>query len=59
MRAVIYDRHGSPDVLRLEDVPQPIPKEDEVLVKVQATTVETRQKTGNVVLTVASSKGGQ
>jgi len=39
MRAVIYDRYGSPDVLRLEDVPQPIPKEDEVLVKVHATTV--------------------
>ena len=39
MRAVIYDRYGSPDVLRLEDVPQPIPKEDEVLVKVHATTL--------------------
>ena len=39
MRAVVYERYGSPDVLRLEDVAQPVPREDEVLVKVRATTV--------------------
>jgi len=39
MRAVVYDKYGSPDVLRLEDVPRPVPKDDEVLVKVHATTV--------------------
>jgi NADPH:quinone reductase-like Zn-dependent oxidoreductase len=39
MRAVVYDRYGSPDVLRLEDVAKPVPKADEVLVKVHATTV--------------------
>jgi NADPH:quinone reductase-like Zn-dependent oxidoreductase len=39
MRAVVYDRYGPADVLRLEDVEKPVQKEDEVLVKVHATTV--------------------
>jgi NADPH:quinone reductase-like Zn-dependent oxidoreductase len=36
MRAITYSNYGSPDVLRLEDVPQPVPKDDEVLIKVRA-----------------------
>ena len=39
MRAVVYDHYGPPDVLRIEDVSQPVTKEDEVLVKIHATTV--------------------
>src|SRR5438445_6805508 len=39
MRAVVYDRYGPPDVLRLEEVERPTPKEDEVLVKVRAVAV--------------------
>jgi NADPH:quinone reductase-like Zn-dependent oxidoreductase len=35
----VHDRYGPPDVLRLEDVERPVPNEDEVLVKVHATTV--------------------
>ena len=39
MRAVVYDRYGPPDVQRLEEVKEPVPREKEVLVKVHATTV--------------------
>ncbi len=39
MRAVVYDRYGPPQVQRLEDVERPVPKDDEVLVKVHSTTV--------------------
>jgi NADPH:quinone reductase-like Zn-dependent oxidoreductase len=38
MRAVRFDRYGPPEVLRLAEVERPIPNEDEVLVRVHATT---------------------
>jgi NADPH:quinone reductase-like Zn-dependent oxidoreductase len=45
MRAVVYEKYGPPEVLRLAQVARPEPKEDEVLVRIRATTV-TRTDTG-------------
>jgi NADPH:quinone reductase-like Zn-dependent oxidoreductase len=39
MRAVVHDRYGSPEVLRIDEVPRPVPKENEVLVEVHASSV--------------------
>jgi NADPH:quinone reductase-like Zn-dependent oxidoreductase len=39
MRAVVHDRYGPPEVLRVAEVERPVPKDDEVLVRVHASTV--------------------
>jgi NADPH:quinone reductase-like Zn-dependent oxidoreductase len=61
MKAVVYDRYGAPDVLRLEDVERPVPKDDEVLVRIHAAAVtrsdcatrEANRRSGPVVMLIS------
>ena len=66
MKAIVYDRYGPPDVLHIEEVAKPEPKEGEVLVKVHAVAVtradcatrDANRKSGGLVTMISRLVSG-
>ena len=42
MKAVVYTEYGPPEVMRVEDVEKPIPTDDEVLIRLEAVSLDRR-----------------
>lgn len=58
MKAVIHTKYGTPDVLELIDIEKPIPQDDEVLIKVRASSVNPAEWYGMTGLPIARLGGG-
>ena len=48
MKAVVYEKYGSPDVLEIREMPKPVPADDQILVKIHAVSINGSDREGLV-----------
>ena len=58
MKALVYHKYGSADVLKLEDVAMPTPKDDEVLIKIHAVSINGSDREGLIGKPLYARMGG-
>jgi len=58
MKAIIYTEYGTPDVLQLKEVPQPVPTDDEMLIKVHAVSINGSDREGLIGKPLYARMGG-
>jgi len=46
MKAVVYEKYGSPDVLQIREMPKPVPADDQILVKIHAVSINGSDREG-------------
>ena len=58
MKAIVYHRYGSPDVLKLEEVEKPTPRDDQILIKVHAVSINRSDWEGLIGKPLYARMGG-
>lgn len=58
MKAIVNKKYGLPDVLELEEIEKPVPQDDEVLIKVRASSINAAEWYGMIGLPIARAMGG-
>ncbi|NJN80729.1 MAG: NAD(P)-dependent alcohol dehydrogenase, partial [Anaerolineales bacterium] len=58
MKAIVHTKYGMPDVLELQELEKPVPQDNEVLIKVRASSVNPAEWYSMVGLPIARLGGG-
>src|SRR5688572_5683833 len=58
MKAFVYDKYGSPDVLHLTELPKPVPEDDQILIKIHAVSINASEREGLIGKPLYARIGG-
>lgn len=58
MRAIVYTRYGSPDVLQIKEVDKPLPTDDQILIRIHAVSINGSDREGLIGKPLYSRIGG-